>query len=62
VPSLNSLGNYYCKRIQPRVKSDPSFLDVPEHKLLAYLQGFGYLIQFGHPSEGDRLNYGSSEF
>jgi hypothetical protein len=41
VPSLNSLGNYCCKRIQPRVNSDPSFLDVPKHRLLAYLRVFG---------------------
>jgi hypothetical protein len=37
VPSLNSLGNYCCKRIQPRVNSGPSFLDIPKHRLLAYL-------------------------
>jgi hypothetical protein len=36
-----SLGNYCCKRIQRRVNSDPSFLDVPKHKLLAYLRVFG---------------------
>jgi hypothetical protein len=41
VPSLNSLGNYCCKRIPPRVNSDPSFLNVPKHRLLAYLRIFG---------------------
>jgi hypothetical protein len=41
VPSLNSLGNYCCKRIQARVNSDPSFIDVPKHRLLAYLLVFG---------------------
>jgi hypothetical protein len=41
VPSSNSLGNYCCKRIQPRVNSDPSFLEVPKYRLLACLQGFG---------------------
>jgi hypothetical protein len=41
VSSLNSLGNYCCKRIWPRVNSDPSFLDVLEHRPLSYLQGFG---------------------
>jgi hypothetical protein len=41
VTSLNSLGNYCCKRIRPKVNFDPSFLDVPEHRLLAYLQEFG---------------------
>jgi hypothetical protein len=41
MPSLNSLGNYYYKRIQPRVNSDPNFLDVPKHMLSAYLQVFG---------------------
>jgi hypothetical protein len=61
MPSLNSLGNYCCKRIWPRVNSDPSFLDVPTHKLLAYLQEFGWLVLFGHLSAGDRPNYGSSE-
>jgi hypothetical protein len=40
MPSLNSPSNYCCKRIQPRVNSDPSFLDVPKYRLLAYLQGF----------------------
>jgi hypothetical protein len=33
VPSSNSLGNYYCKIIQPRINSNPSFLDVPKHRL-----------------------------
>jgi hypothetical protein len=37
VPSLNSLGNYCYKRIQPRVNFDPSFLDVLKHMLSAYL-------------------------
>jgi hypothetical protein len=41
VPSLNSIGNYCCKRIKPRVNFDPSFLDVPKHRLLAYLPVFG---------------------
>jgi hypothetical protein len=41
VPSSSSFDNYYCRRIQPRVDSYPNFLDVPEHNLLAYLQGFG---------------------
>jgi hypothetical protein len=41
VPSLNSLGNYCCKRIQLRVNSDPSFLDVPKYRLLASLRVFG---------------------
>jgi hypothetical protein len=41
VPSSNSLGNYSYKRIEPRVKTDPSFLDVPKNRLLAYLQVFG---------------------
>jgi hypothetical protein len=41
VPSLNSLGNYYYKRIQPRVNSNPNFLDVPKHRLSAYLEVFG---------------------
>jgi hypothetical protein len=62
VPSLKSLGNYCCKRIQPKVNSDPSFLDIPKHRLSAYLRVFGWLAQFGHPSMGDRLNYGSGEF
>jgi hypothetical protein len=33
VPFSNTLGNYCCKRIQPRVNFDPSFLDVPKHRL-----------------------------
>jgi hypothetical protein len=37
----NSLGSYSCKRTRPRVDSDPNFLDVTEHRLSAYLQGFG---------------------
>jgi hypothetical protein len=41
--------------------SCPNYLDVPLHKLLAYIPIFGSLAQFGHPSMGDRLNYGSSE-
>jgi hypothetical protein len=41
--------------------SCPNFFDVSEHKLLAYLQGFGCLGQFGHPSEDDKPNCGSSE-
>jgi hypothetical protein len=41
VPSLNSLGNYCCKRIRPRVNSDLTFLDVPKYGLLAYLLVFG---------------------
>jgi hypothetical protein len=45
VPSLNSLGNYCCKRIPPRVNSDPSFLDVPKHRLLAI---FEYLVDLLH--------------
>jgi hypothetical protein len=62
MPSLNSLGNYCYKRIQPRVNFDPSFHDVPKHRLSTYLWVFGWLAQFGHPSVGDRLNYGSGEF
>jgi hypothetical protein len=41
VPSLNSLGSYCCRRIWPRVNSDPSSLDVPEHMISAYPQVFG---------------------
>jgi hypothetical protein len=33
VPSSNSLVNYCCKRIQPRVNFDPIFLDVLKHSL-----------------------------
>jgi hypothetical protein len=40
VPSLNSPGNYCCKRIQSTVNSDLNFLDVPKHGLLAYLLVF----------------------
>jgi hypothetical protein len=39
MPCLISLG--CCTGTQPKVNFDPSFLDVPEHRLLAYLQGFG---------------------
>jgi hypothetical protein len=38
VPSSSSLDNYYCRRTQPRLDSYPNLLNVPEHKLLAYLQ------------------------
>jgi hypothetical protein len=62
VPSLNSLGNNYCKRIQPRVNLDPNFLDVTKHRLLAYLRVYGWVAIFGHLPVGDRLNYGSGEF
>jgi hypothetical protein len=40
-PSSSSLDSCCCTRTQPRVDSYPSFLDVPKHKLLASLQGFG---------------------
>jgi hypothetical protein len=43
------------------VDSSPNYLDAPSHKPLAYLPEFGLLTQFGHPSAGDRPNYGSSE-
>jgi hypothetical protein len=43
------------------VDSGPNFLNVSEHRLSAYLQGFGCLAQFCHPSMGDRSNCGSSE-
>jgi hypothetical protein len=38
-----------------------NYQDVPSHKLLSYLPEFDLLSQFGHPSAGDRPNYGSSE-
>jgi hypothetical protein len=41
--------------------SCPNFLDIPSHKLVTYLPGFGLLAQFGHPSTDDRLNCGSNE-
>jgi hypothetical protein len=41
VPFANTLGRYYCKRTWPRADSCPHFLDVQEHRLSAYLQGFG---------------------
>jgi hypothetical protein len=41
VPSSSSLDNYYCKRTRPTADSYPNFLDVLEHRLLAYLQEFG---------------------
>jgi hypothetical protein len=62
MPSLYSLDNYCYKKIQPKVNFDLSFLDVPKHKLLAYLRVSDLLIPFGHPSAGDRPNYGLSEF
>jgi hypothetical protein len=62
VPSLYSLDNYCYKKIQPKVNFDPNFLDVPKHRLLAYLRVFDLLILFGHPFAGDRLNYGLGEF
>jgi hypothetical protein len=37
----SSRANYCCMRTQPRAKSGPNFFDVSEHKLSAYLQGFG---------------------
>jgi hypothetical protein len=43
------------------VDSSPNFLVVPKHRLLAYLQGFVWLAQFGHLFVGDRLNCGSIE-
>jgi hypothetical protein len=62
VPSLNSLGKYCYKRIQAKVNSDPSFLNVPKHMFLAYLRVFGCLAQFDHLFAGDRSNYGLGEF
>jgi hypothetical protein len=62
VPSLYSLENYCYKKIQPKVNLDPSYLDVPKHKLSAYLRVFGLLTQFGLLSTGDRPNYGLDEF
>jgi hypothetical protein len=41
VPFSNSLGSYYCKRTWLRADSGLNFLDVLEHRLSAYLQGFG---------------------
>jgi hypothetical protein len=61
VPSLNSIGRCCCTRTRPRVNSDPNFLDFPKRRLLAYLQEFDRLAQFGHSSVSDRLNCGSSE-
>jgi hypothetical protein len=62
VPSLYSLDNYCYKKIQPKVDFDPSFLDVPKHRLSTYLRVFDLLVPFDHPSVGDRPNYGLGEF
>jgi hypothetical protein len=40
----------------------PNYLDVPLHMPLAHPPRFDLLTQFGYPSVGDRLNYGSSDF
>jgi hypothetical protein len=40
-PSSISLDSCCCMRTRPRVNSSPNFLDVPEHRLSTYLQGFG---------------------
>ncbi len=61
VPSSDSLHSYCCQKTWHTVDSYPNFLDVSKHKLLAYLQEFGWLTQFDHPSVGDRLNCESSE-
>jgi hypothetical protein len=62
VPSLYSLDTYCYKKIQPKVNFDPNILDVPKHRLIAYLRVFDLLVLFGHPSAGDRPNYGLGEF
>jgi hypothetical protein len=62
VPTLYSLDNYCYKKIQQKVNFDPNFLDVPKHRLSSYLRVYDLLILFGHPSTGDRPNYGLGEF
>jgi hypothetical protein len=42
--------------------SCPNYLDFPSCMLSTCLPEFGSLALFGHPSMGDRLSYGSSEF
>jgi hypothetical protein len=37
-------------------------MDVPKHRLSAYLRVFDLLVPFGHPSAGDRPNNGLGEF
>jgi hypothetical protein len=41
--------------------SYPKCLDVTLRRPLAYLQTFGSLSQFGHPSVGDKPNFGLIE-
>jgi hypothetical protein len=61
VPSSNSIGRC-CIKIQPIVDACPNYLNSPSRMLLAYLPRFGWLIQFGHLSAGDRPNCESTEF
>jgi hypothetical protein len=42
--------------------SCPNYLGALLHMRLAYLPKFDSLALFGHPSAGDRLNYGLTKF